>query len=286
MSPRVLLATAAQLPAGDLETPRIVDALAGLGIDAAIESWSDPDVGWARADAVIVRSTWDYTEHLDDFLCWADAVAPAASLWNPARVLRWNAHKRYLVELAASGLSVVPTTLLAAGEDQAAIEAALQAAGPGLVVVKPAVDAGARGARCGAAGDPTLAAHAAALVAAGDVLVQPHMAQIAEEGELSVVVLRGVPLLARRKLPADGDFRVHEHHGGRTVAVPLDDELVAFAEAALALVDEPLLYARVDAVRHEGSLHLMELELIEPLLYLDTDDEVHAAATAIASVLG
>lgn len=285
MTPRVLLATAAALPAADDETPRVLRALEALGIDAAVAGWPDVGAPWADADLVVVRSTWDYADDPAAFLAWADDVASTTAVRNPPAVLRWNAHKGYLADLAAHGVAVLPTALVPQGAPDEAVERAAAAMGPD-VVVKPAVDVGGRGARRGAPGDPGLLEHACGLVALGDVLVQPCATSIATEGEHSLVLLHGEPLLARRKVPGGGDFRVHEHHGGRTEVAPLDGELVALAEAALAATPAPVLYARADAVRFEGRLHLMELELIEPYLYLRGDDEVAAVAAAIAAELG
>lgn len=284
---KVLLASAATLPAADAETPRLVTALAARGIDAGICSWSDQAVHWSNADAVIVRSTWDYTDRLHDFLAWTDSVAATTQLWNPAPVIRWNAHKGYLIELASRGVAIVETSVLAQHASADACDTALELASStgGALVVKPAVGAGARGAKVGAAGDADLRSHLAALVQRGDVLLQPFVESVSDEGELSVLVLWGEPLLARRKVPSVGDFRVNEHHGGRTEATELTVELVRAAKLATSAVSEPLLYARVDLVRHEGVLRVMELELIEPYLYLDTEEEFDAVARAIEQVV-
>src|SRR3954468_18656738 len=111
--PHVLLASCAQARGLDDDEPLLLDALAAAGATAAAADWADPTVEWAAADAVVVRSTWDYAPRRDEFLAWARRVEAATPLHNPAAVLAWNTDKRYLAELAADGLAVVPTAWFA-----------------------------------------------------------------------------------------------------------------------------------------------------------------------------
>jgi glutathione synthase/RimK-type ligase-like ATP-grasp enzyme len=283
---RVALATAAELPRDDLETPRLARELVQLGLHAELVPWTDPMERFAAFDATVIRSTWDYTASLDRYLAWCEAVDAATALWNPAPIVRWNAHKGYLAELADLGAPVLPTAVVGRGTPDGDVVERLGSFGGGEVVVKPAVDAGGRGAMTGRFDEPAVIAHATALVRDRDLLVQPLADAIRTEGEYSVVVMGGAPLLARRKLPARGEFRIHEHHGGSTHPVALDAELLRPTTQVLSVLQQPVAYARVDLVRYEGSLALMEVELIEPFLYLESDDEFRSAAKAIAEVAG
>jgi glutathione synthase/RimK-type ligase-like ATP-grasp enzyme len=225
------------------------------GLAAAFVCWDDPDARWPAAGVVVVRSTWDYFDRLDAFLGWVDYVASVTTLHNPAPTIRWNSHKGYLLDLEARGVDVVPTRLVRAGE-----HATL---GPGRHVVKPAVSAGAeRTTRFATQGDLD------AITAVDDALVQPYLADIEQRGELSIVCVSGVPSHTVRKLPAAGDFRTQEHHGAGIEAIDLHDTHRVFATKALAAIDAVPLYARVDAVETPAGLQLMELELIEPTLWL------------------
>ncbi|PVZ08459.1 ATP-grasp domain-containing protein [Actinomycetospora cinnamomea] len=244
----------------DRETRPLLDALAVRGVDALATAWDDDTVDWAGADLVAVRTTWDYTARRDAFLAWAGRVHAATRLLNPLPVLTWNSHKRYLVELAAAGVPVVPTTLLEAGGPAPA------SLGEGTLVVKPAVSAGGRGARLGPAED--LRDTVAELLAGGDVLVQPAVESIGRDGEVSLIRLGDAWSHAVRKLPAAGGFLVHEKHGGRLEDHTPTSREVAVAEAALAAAPGPVAPARVDLVRLEGEPVVMELELVEPELFL------------------
>ena len=187
---------------------------------------------------------------------------------NPPEVLAWNSHKGYLVEIAGAGVPVVPTRLVAAGEG-----AGLSAGERELaLVVKPAVSSGSRGAERFGPGDPAAAAHLADLVAEGDALVQPYVESVAEHGERSLIFLGGRLSHAVDKVPAPGDYRVQEMYGGRYRAhSPTAAEQAAAERALAAAPTAGLLYARVDMVEGPDGPQVMELELIEPELFLGFD---------------
>jgi hypothetical protein len=274
LSTDVRLVTATDRAGHDAESPRVVEALRGLGLRAELAAWDDARVDWAAARAHVIRSTWNYSEKPSAFLAWAARVAAVSTLWNPAPVVRGNLHKGYLVGLAARGLATLETEVVARAAPRRLADVA-GARGWLDVVVKPAVGAGGRGA---------LRTHAGA--AAGDALVQPYVDAIEREGERSLVYFGNALRHATRKLPRTGEFRVQEHLGGATRPWTATAAERALADAALATVDAPLLYARVDLVPVDGAPHVSELELIEPSLYLEHLPGGHAAfARAIAERL-
>lgn len=246
----------------------LLAALWNLGIRAEPAVWDDPAVDWSRFDAAVIRSTWDYHLSPAAFASWlARLEALGVALWNPPAVIRANADKSYLRELEAAGVLTPPTAWLPQGAKQN-LDALLEARGWDACVVKPVVSAGAyRTYRVGlrreggqAALDEVLA-HSAAMV-------QPFLPEIVEEGEWSFVFLGGEFSHAVLKTPARGDFRVQEEHGGKTVRREPPNALLAQARDAVIAGPRPCLYARVDGVRRGGDLLVVELELIEPSLYL------------------
>ena len=269
----VALATFAELPDGWVDDHPLVDALTDRGLSTAFVCWDDPDARWASAGIVVLRSTWDYHRRLNAFLGWADFVGSVTRLCNPPSIVRWNSHKRYLIELAERGVRTVPTQLLLAGEPTTL--------GPGAHIIKPAVSVGAeRTIRNATQADLD------ALVATDDVLVQPYLAEVETAGELSIVCVNGQVTHVVRKLPAAGDFRAQEQHGASFDSVPVETAHEAIAQAALEGVDDTPLYARVDVVPVEGELQVMELELIEPTLWLRWHPPAaEALADAIAARL-
>ena len=107
--PSVIIASCAAALGRDEDEPLLRAALDDAGIASAVADWADPDVDWAAADAVVVRSTWDYAPRREEFLAWARRVEASSLLLNPAEVLAWNTDKRYLGELDAAGVPVFPT---------------------------------------------------------------------------------------------------------------------------------------------------------------------------------
>jgi glutathione synthase/RimK-type ligase-like ATP-grasp enzyme len=255
---RALLATCRDLPDGEPGHEALDDALRVRGIDATWAVWDDESVDWSSADAVAVRSTWDYMDRLDDFLAWAERVDGV--LLHGSRVFRWNTDKRYLLELGRAGIPVVPT-VLADDEDQ--VRAAL---GAGQHVVKPTV--GANGLGVTAVRDRRWVP-----VGTGPWLVQPLVESVATEGEASVFVIGGRVVGQVEKLPAVGEFRVQEEMGGRAREVSVSEEAGDLAARAYAATERllglSLDYARVDLLRHDGALVVTEVEVTEPGLYLD-----------------
>jgi len=262
----ILFVTGRDMPVPDTETGAVVQALGDRGLRAEVRPWGE-GTDWAAAGLVVVRTPWDYTLHRDDFLDWADGVALAGRLVNPPEVLRWNSHKGYLSELAAGGVPVVPTTLVPRGAGAAEREAAL-AGHRGDVVVKPAVGAGSSGALRAVAPSAEAADHLGGLTAVGDALVQPFVPSVTTRGETSVVMIGGTVSHAVRKVPAAGDYRVQVEWGGTDQAVEPTSEELETARRALSLAPGEVTYARVDLVEVDGEPSVMELELIEPELFL------------------
>jgi hypothetical protein len=216
-----------------------------------------------------VRSTWDYFDRPAEFADWIDHVEQRAAIVNPAGVLRWNAHKSYLRDLEQRGVRTVQTLWLDRGEtatvpfDEA--------------VVKPAVDGGAKGLRRARRGDR--------ITAPADLMIQPLVASIATEGELSLLYAAGELSHAVRKVPRRGDIRSQPDYGATVAREEPGDEARQAAQRVLDALGEPVPYARVDLVRDaDGELCLIELEVIEPQLYLAWDPESpRRFATALAA---
>ena len=293
----VILATASRLPRVDDDDGPLHAALAAQGVSARTLAWDDPGVDWGRARACVIRSTWNYVHHHAAFLAWAERCAAVTALWNPLAIIRWNSHKRYLVDLAHARLPVVPTRLVERG--QSFDLGALASAWAGDVVVKPAISAGSLDTRRVARADlATVGAnHLGALVAAGDALVQPFLTSVEGYGERALVWIDGALTHAVRKSPrfAGDPQRI-------SAAVPIAPDEAALAEAAIDWVvrtiatpaaatttsPPPLLYARVDLARDQQDRPcLMELELVEPSLFLDRSPVARGRlAAAIKRLVG
>jgi len=246
--------------------------------------WDGEQPEWGRFDACLVRSTWDYHDKHEEFLAWTRGVAAETRLWNPPELVAWNSDKTYLGELAAAGVPTVPTVWVER-VDEIDIEAVLGDQGWTEAVIKPTVDLGAKNLHRVRAGAGEARPALAAVLERGRAMIQPFLPSLEAEGEISLIYIDGKLSHAVRKRPAPGDFRVQSIWGGTfepTEAGPREREI---ATLALEQLDEVPLYARVDLVAGlDADLCLIELELIEPNLYLVAHPPA-AAALAEAALL-
>jgi glutathione synthase/RimK-type ligase-like ATP-grasp enzyme len=247
----------------------------GAEVEAVI--WNDPGVLWSRYDRVVIRSCWDYFERTDEFLAWLDRMEKEKiPLWNPIPLVRGNLDKAYLGELAAAGLPVIPTAGL---EHGAAVDLAglLDERGWNDVVIKPSISGGAfRTWRISRDEAAAAQGELDELLASSGVLIQPFLSEIQTAGEWSLIFLGGEYSHAALKRPRAGDFRVQEQLGGSTEAARATPALIEQARAVVVSISGPWIYARVDGVEIDGLFTLMELELIEPSLFLATDPRAPA----------
>lgn len=235
-------------------------AFASRGMALEELSWDAEGVDWASYDAALIGTTWDYWDRQADFLARLADIEGQTRLFNPAALVAWNSHKTYLKDLEARGARLIPTLWIdKVTPEKAAM--AFEALASEDLVFKRQVGAGAAGQYRLKPGDPVPdMPH--------PMMVQPFLHAIAEEGEISFIMVDGELSHALIKRPAPGDYRIQSAYGGvETPLQPTAADLTA-AKAILAALDETPLYGRVDMLRGEdGGLYLMELELIEPYLY-------------------
>jgi len=266
----VALVSCLELPEPDPDAAPLAAALEAAGIEARVRAWDDPDVDWSAARLTVLRSTWNYPRHAEAFLEWAARAAARSALWNPLPVVRWNLHKRYLLDLERRGVPVTPTVCLRRGARRTLAQL-LERHGWSSVVVKPAISAASfRTLRVDADALDAGEAHLAELVAERDVLVQRYLPSVEDHGERALIWIDGALTHAVRKSPrfAGQSEAVSER------AVEISPAEAALARRAVATVAGPLLYARVDvAPGPDGTPLVMELELIEPSLFFPQSAE-------------
>jgi hypothetical protein len=279
----------------DIDRPFLEAAFAGRA-PAEFVVWDDRDVDWARYDLVVLRSTWDYSHRLAEFNGWLRDVEAASRLLNPRPTLAWNLDKRYLGALAAGGVPVARTVYL---DTVSEFEDGLLTIEEEQVVVKPTISAGSDLTGRFRHGDPAARDLAERILAHGkQVMLQPYYESVTTQGEIAVVHLDGEYSHSFRKGP------LLEVGGGllggayTEVVEPVSpsEAILATAEQVLdgyrkaAATDpalagcEELLYSRVDLIiGADGEPRCLELELVEPSLFFETD--VTAAARFVDAVL-
>jgi len=225
----------------------------------------------SQFDTVLLRSVWDYHERWPEFSELLSRLErQSVPVWNPIPLVRWNANKKYLLELASRGVALPPTLVVPQGDTQP-LRTHLDRLGLKQAIVKPTVSANARltyRIEDASAQEPAWRE----AVAEQEMLVQEYLPEIATDGEISLVYFAGVFSHAILKLPKAGDFRVQENHGGRSVPYQPSAQLIEAGQKVLAAAPGKTLYARVDGVQRGGQFLLMELEAVEPSLFLSLDE--------------
>ncbi len=259
------------------EDERLLRApLLARSIEVQTIPWEREGVKWASFDAVIVRSTWNYHLRWPEFSAWlAELEAKQVHVLNPIPMLRWNINKTYIEKLAALGVRTLPMVLVACGT-QANLAKIMQRQGWTQAVVKPTISAGGDNTwRVTREEAPTQQERFAEQLKRHTLMVQQFAERISA-GEWSFHFFNGIYSHTVLKVPAAGEMFVHAHRGGTTHPVQPTSQQVAEASHVVHAVQQMLgllpLYARVDMVEYEGTLTLMELELVEPYLnMLDAD---------------
>ena len=263
----------------------LIGALARQGLSAVRVDWARDDVDWSAFRTAVFRTTWDYFDRFAEFMAWLERVEPLTRLCNSAALVRWNLDKHYLRDLAARGVPVVPSRFLERGQP-ASLADLLGETGWLEAVIKPCVSGAARHTyRVDRATAAAVQQVLDPLLACESFLLQPFVADVVTTGEDTLVAIAGRVTHGLRKRAKPGDFRVQDDHGGTVHPLEPSVEQVEFAERALAACDEVPAYGRVDLVRlDDGSLAVMELELVEPELWLRLHPPAaEAMATAIAA---
>jgi O-ureido-D-serine cyclo-ligase len=276
----IALVTARAARGLDDDMPPLEDALRRAGADYQVVDWDDQSIDWSKFAVTVLRSTWDYSARLKEFLEWAKRAAAVTTLLNPPEVIRWNIDKHYLGELAQEGVPVIPSEFVEPGADATkALAIFLTNHDPNEFVVKPAVGAGSRDVfRYGPKELYVAATHAQKLLSENrSVVFQPYLDRVDAEGETALIYFDGElshaickgPMLQRGQADVQGLFKAERI----TPRQPSEDEIKVGAQV-IGAMPETLLYARVDLIRDStGKPNVLELELTEPSVFLTHADD-------------
>lgn len=270
---KVVLLACDDLTGYTVDDDLLIAPFADAGWHAEFISWSATGIEWSQYEAVIIRATWDYHYRLPEFLSALQRIEAQVPMYNSRRVVEWNAHKGYLLELEGQGVPIVPTIVQRLFEP-ASLEQLFKTLDTDELILKPMVSAGAyKTYRFTSTQLPALLPELEQELPGHELMVQPFVQALLEEGEYSLFYFNGDYSHAIIKRPVAGDFRVQEEWGGMIdPCQPLPGQREV-GEMVLALLPEPCLYARVDMVRgNTGEWQVMEVELIEPSLYLRMDE--------------
>jgi len=273
--PAIALVTARAARDLDEDLAPLFATLSGVGAAVRVVEWDDARIGWSQFDLALLRSTWDYSMRLPEFLDWVQRASKATQLVNAAPVVRWNTDKHYLADLRQADVRTVPSTFVEPNESASEVmnQFLVQHAASEFVV-KPAISSGARDAqRYGRRELDGAILHIRSLQdAARSVVVQPYLDRVDADGETALIyfagrfshAIRKGALLRRGAGPTRALFAA-EHVSART---PKLDELRTAERALGAIPFATPLYARLDLIRDaDAAPCVLELELTEPSLF-------------------
>jgi len=256
-------------------------ALRAGGIHVTEVPWTDPG-DLSSFDLISPLLAWGYHKEFDRWQALLDRLeAEKLSVINPVPVLRWNSDKAYLAELGGMGVSTVPS-IAVRSIDESSLNEARRRFGADKLVIKPLVSASAYGTHVLGPGDPLPEA-----VQGWRMLVQPWLEKITDTGEYSLIYFDGAFSHSVSKVPQPGEFRVQPEYGGIIHRCEPPEGSLKLTEAALAAAPATCTYARVDlVVGNDGALQVIELELIEPALFMaEAPDSGPAFAKAMRSAI-
>lgn len=250
----------------DEQMAKLLPAFSAQGITAELVRWRDAAAQAENYDAMLPLFVWDYFEGNEDaFLSQMAKVEAKTKLFNQFDVLQWNATKTYLEDLEKRGAPVI-RTLTVERVTERNVAAAFDTLKTDTLVIKPQVGGGAWRQVLYKKGDPFPDRDQLPPAAA---MIQAFLPSVQIEGEYSFLYFGGQFSHAVNKRPKAGDYRIQSIYGGvENAYMPTSQEREA-ARGVLDSLDFTPLYARVDLLRgQDGTLKLIELEMLEPYLYL------------------
>ncbi len=260
----------------------LVTYLKQTGFRVSAVPWENSVRKLREFDAVVFRSTWNYHKSPDEFKIWLNTLEMMGlNLWNPLPVIRWNMSKSYLLDLHQKDVPI-PAFKYVRKDTEWELDSFLQKNKWQKVVIKPAISATAYNTFPVTRQEAQTANNRInLLLAESDLIVQEFMEEVITDGEYSFIFFGNRYSHAVKKIPKKGDFRVQADFGGNWHPCSPSVSLINQAKQILMLVEEDLLYARVDGVVRQGLFYLMELELIEPALFFGAHPEAARRFTQV-----
>lgn len=257
------------------EDSELLSFLEHKGLLIKSVTWNDNTINWKEFGLIILKSPWDYHENIVLFYKWLDKIKSLGiKLLNPIDIIKWNSNKRYLRDISKSGLLTVETIYLKKGSQLKIDNSLFKQLNSDKIVVKPCISASAKNTFVVKKNDFSKKSKIInSLLLKEEYLAQPFIEEIINEGEWSFVFFNSKFSHSALKIPKKGDFRVQHSHGG-TIEYPKPKlKIIEQVKKYIKIFAKNTLYVRVDGIIKEGNFYLMEIEMIEPYLFLDNKQE-------------
>ncbi|MCH7399517.1 glutathione synthetase [Belliella sp. DSM 107340] len=241
-----------------------------LNLDHAFEIWSDQTVDWAKYKVIMLKSPWDYFDRFEEFKDWCTKISNLKiPMINSIDTVLWNTDKHYLKEIEAAGYSIVQTFFLEKGSSFMGFEEFFDLFQTDSLIIKPTISGGAKNTfSVNERNCAEVVSKVEDLLKFESFIIQPFIDEVVNVGEYSYIFFNGVFSHAVLKSAKSGDFRVQHFYGGQISNVQPDGVQLKYLQGLVNDFAKGTLYARVDGVWRGGEFLLMELELIEPYLFL------------------
>lgn len=258
-------------PTAENEDDKLLNFLIHKGLKVEKVIWNDLEIRWETFDLAILKSPWDYFDLIEDFYIWLALLkSKKVRLLNPIEVVKWNADKHYLQDIANSGLKVTPSLFINRGQ-QIKLQDYFGELKTENLIIKPCVSGGSKNTfKVSMDNVKDVEEKVNVLLQQEDFIIQPFLAEIEQTGEWSFLFFGGKYSHALLKKAKAGDFRVQHSLGGSIHPQKPSQEAINSCQQYVDQFAKDCLYARVDGVMINAEFYLMELELIEPFLFLDT----------------
>ncbi|SNR95811.1 hypothetical protein SAMN06295967_101209 [Belliella buryatensis] len=260
------------------EDELLKEILTSEGYDFDFQVWSDPMVNWEKYNKILLKSPWDYFDRYEEFLKWCDHIRTLGiPVLNSIETVIWNSDKRYLQELEEKGFPIVPTEFLSKGTAAEEVRACFETFDTAHLIMKPVISGGSKHTlKLSISTWDRWEEEVGLLLKDEDFMIQPFVEEIVKVGEYSYLFFNGGFSHAVLKIAKEGDFRVQHFFGGQIALVQPTSEQLAYLKPLVDTFAKDTLYARVDGVWRGEEFLLMELELIEPYLFLFTSEVAKA----------
>lgn len=275
--PLIGLLTCSKLPELMPMDKALIPKFHELGIEAIPVIWNETNVDWKSFDCLVFRNTWDYFEYPEEFNQWLDYIQMSnIPTLNSLDIIQWNIHKFYLKELQGAGVAIIPTVFIDTATKELDLSF-LEEMNWNEFVIKPAVSGGSFHTERHVSGDwRDVQDRYRQLFPNQCLLVQKFESSILSSGELSMIFLDNVFSHAVIKTAQKGEFRIQTQFGGVYNPIVATDKQISVAEKIIKYIDKDLSYARIDGLIVDGEFLLMEVELIEPDLYMQFAEDQHS----------
>jgi glutathione synthase/RimK-type ligase-like ATP-grasp enzyme len=275
VSKQIAFVTSSNKPTLAEDDLHVLPFLEKKNILVQAKAWDDPTVNWQQFDALILRSCWNYHYHPKEFFDWTcELENNGVKIFNEPSIVKWNMHKSYLKDLVANGITMANTQWIDKGSS-VDLQKVVRQIGSSKIIIKPCIAATAY---------QTFLVNSTNfeeekiqnLLQEHDLIIQEFIPEVQTDGEWSLLFFNKEFSHSVIKKPKANDFRVQNDFGGSYSTAQPSEMILRQAKKIIQSINSPLLYARVDGVVSKGKFLLMELELIEPTLFLSSSQESHA----------